>query len=99
MDSAILLSVLNLLKEGVSVIFVLLLLEHFTPDLSGVFELTTSLESTVPGSMSTISVSQKLDVSIKGSTVNKKVFPFLSVLLKLKYNIQEGYFSSNVCFF
>ena len=38
--------------------------------------------------MLTISVPQKLDMSIKGSTENQKVFPFLSVLLnyyKLKY--------------
>ena len=55
MDSVILLSVLpfsdglTLLKEVVvSVIFVLLVLEHFTPDLSGVFKLTTGLESIVP---------------------------------------------------
>ena len=60
MDSVTLQSVLpfsddlNLLKEDdVSAIFVL---EHFTPDLSGVFKLTTSLESTVPERMSTISV-------------------------------------------
>ena len=60
MDSVTLQSVLpfsddlNLLKEDhVSVIFVL---ERFTPDLSGVVKLTTSLESTVPERMSTISV-------------------------------------------
>ena len=54
-DSVTLLSVLpfsgglNLLKEvGVSVIFVLVLLEHFTPDLSVVFKLTTRLKSTIP---------------------------------------------------
>ena len=35
--------------------------------------------------MSTISVSQKLDMSIKGSTVYQKVFPYLSVLLELQY--------------
>ena len=74
MDSVILLS-----KEvGVSVIFGLFLLERFS--LSGVFKLTTSLESTVPERMSTIFVSQKLNMSIKGSTVNKKVFSFVSVL-------------------
>ena len=60
MDSVTLQSVLpfsddlNLLKEDdVSAISVL---ERFTPDLSGVFKLTTSLESTVPERMSTISV-------------------------------------------
>ena len=60
MDSVTLQSVLpfsdnlNLLKEDdVSAMFVL---ERFTPDLSGVFKLTTSLESTVPERMSTISV-------------------------------------------
>ena len=74
MDSVILLS-----KEvGVSVIFGLFLLERFS--LSGVFKLTTSLESTVPERMSTIFVSQKLNMSIKGSTVNKIVFSFVSVL-------------------
>ena len=58
MDYAILLSVLlfsvalNLFKQvGVSVIFALFVLERFTPDLSGVFKLTTSLESTVPEKM------------------------------------------------
>ena len=63
MDCDILLSVLpfsdglNLLKEvGVSVIFVLLALEHFTRDLSGFFQLTTGLESAVPERMSTIPV-------------------------------------------
>ena len=45
--------------------------------------------------MSTIYVSQKLDMSTKGSTVNQKVFPFLSVLLKLEYNIQEPYISDS----
>ena len=90
MDSVILLSVLsfsdclNLLKEiGLSLIFVLFVFGRFTPVLSKVFKLTTSLKSTVPKTMSTISMSQKLDMSIKGSTVNQKVFPFLSVLLKL----------------
>ena len=39
---------LNLLKQvGVSVVFVIFVLERFTPDLSGGFKLTTSLESTV----------------------------------------------------
>ena len=48
---------LNLLKQVVvSVIFVLFVLECFTSDLSGVFKLTTSLESSVPERMSTISV-------------------------------------------
>ena len=58
MDSVIFLSVLsfsdglNLLKEaGFSLIFVLFVLEHFTPDLSGGFKLTSSLESTVPERM------------------------------------------------
>ena len=62
MDSVTLLSVLpfsdglNLLKEsGLSVIFVLFVFKHFTPVLSGVFKLTTSLESTVPERMSKIS--------------------------------------------
>ena len=44
--------------------------------------------------MSTISVSQNLDISIKGSTVNQKNFPFLSVLLKREYDTQERYFSN-----
>ena len=36
--------------------------------------------------MSTIYVTQKLlDMPIKGSTVNQKVFPSLSILLKLVY--------------
>ena len=76
MDSVILLSVLpfsgilNLLKEvGVSVIFVLFVSERFTPDLSEVFKLTTSLESTVPERMSAISVLERLNVSIKGRAV------------------------------
>ena len=51
---------LNLLKEvGVSVIFVLFVLDRFTPDLSRVFKLTKLLESTVPERMSTISLSRK----------------------------------------
>ena len=41
--------------------------------------------------MSIISVSQKLDISIKVSTVNQEVFPFLSVLLKLEYNTEDPY--------
>ena len=41
-----------------------------------VFKLTTSLKSAVPERMSAISMLQKLDMSIKGSTVNQKVFPF-----------------------
>ena len=45
--------------------------------------------------MSTISMLQKLDMSVRGSTVNQKVFPFLSVLLKLEYNTQEWYFSDS----
>ena len=54
-DSVVLLSVLpfsdglSLLKEiGVSVTFILIVLERFTLDLSVVFELITKLESTVP---------------------------------------------------
>ena len=100
MDYVILLSVLpfsdglNLLKEiGVSVILVLFVFERFTPVLSVVFKLSTNLESTVPERMSIISMLSKLDMSIKESTVNRKVFPFLSVLLKLEYNTQERYFS------
>ena len=42
-------------------------------------------ESAVPERMSTISASRKLG---KGSTVNQKAFPFLSVLLKREYNTQ-----------
>ena len=85
---------LILLKEvGFSVIFVL---EHFTPpDLSGGLKLDTSLESTVSESMPAVSVSQKLDRSIKGSTVNQKVFPFLYVLLKFAYNTKDHYFSDS----
>ena len=45
--------------------------------------------------MSTISVSRKLEVSIKENTANQKTFPFLSVLLKREYNTQERYFSSS----
>ena len=94
MDSVILVSVLNLLKEvGVSVIFLLFVLERLTPDLPGVFWLATNFESTVPESMSTISASQKLGMSTKGSTVNLKIFPFLPVPLKREYRAQERYFS------
>ena len=79
MDSVILFS-----KEvGLSVIFGLFVLECFSPYISGVFKLTTSSESTVPERMSTIFMSQKLYISIKGSTGNKKVFSFLSVLFVL----------------
>ena len=46
--------------------------------------------------MSTVPVSQQLDMSIKGSTVNQKAFPFLSVFLKFEYNTQERYFSDSV---
>ena len=46
--------------------------------------------------MLTISVSQKLDMSIKESTVNQKVFLFLSVLLKLEYNTHGRYFSNSI---
>ena len=42
--------------------------------------------------MSTISVSQKINMPIKGSTVNQKVFPFSSVLLKLEFNTQDAHF-------
>ena len=45
--------------------------------------------------MSTISVPQKLGISIKGSKVNQKVFPFLSAPLKFEYNTQERYFSNS----
>ena len=51
MDSVILLSVLPFSdgeQVGVSVIFVLFVLESFTPNLSGIFKLTTNLESIVP---------------------------------------------------
>ena len=82
-----------------SIIYELLFLVAIYSTENGNFELTTSLESTVPESISTISVSQKLDMSIKRSAVNKKNFPFLSVLLKLKYNTQERYFLNNMCFF
>ena len=84
MDSIILLSVLafsdglNLLKEfDVSVAFLLLVLECFNPDLLGILKLTRGLESTVSERMSTISVLRKLDMFIKGSTVNQNLFPFL----------------------
>ena len=67
MDSIILLLVLpffdglNLLKEvGVSVIFVLDVLERFTPDLSGFFKLTTRLEPTVLERMLTVSIFSSL---------------------------------------
>ena len=39
------------------------------------------MESTVLERLSTVPVLQKLDMSIKGSTVNQKVFAFLLVLL------------------
>ena len=107
MDSVILPLVLPpsdnliLLKEvGVSVILLLFVLKCFTPHLSGVFKLTTSLESRVAERMSTISVSQKLNMSIKGSTVSRNVFPFLSLLLQLEYNKQEaGALLLRQCFF
>ena len=67
---------MNLLKYiGLSVIF--FVLERFARVLSGVFRLTISLESTIPERMSTVSMSQKLDMSFKGNKVNQKVFPFL----------------------
>ena len=34
----------------------------------------------------------EINMSIKGSTVNQKVFPFSSVLLKLKCNTQDAHF-------
>ena len=43
-------------------------------------------------------MSQKLDMSIKGSTVNQNVFAFLFVFLKLEYNTLERYFSGSVFF-
>ena len=87
---------LNLSKEaGVSVIFLLFLLGHYTPNISGVFKLTKRLESPVPERMLAISLSQKLDIFNKGSAVNQKGFPFSSVLLKLEYNTDEWYFSSS----
>ena len=102
MDSVILLSVLsfsdglNLLKQvGISLIFVLFVLDCFTPDISGVFKLTAGLESTVPERMSAISVSRKLDMSVEENAVNQKVFLSSSVLLKLEYNTQECYFSGS----
>ena len=73
-------------------------INSFIPVLSGIFILTASLESTVPERMSTISMSQKLDMSIKGSTVNQNVFAFLFVFLKLEYNTLERYFSGSVFF-
>ena len=97
-DSDILLSVLSfsnglslLKKVSLPIIFVLFVLEYFITDLSGVAELGTRLQSTVPERMSTISVSQKLYMFIKGSIINQKVFPFLSVLLKLEYKPKECY--------
>ena len=48
-------------------------LKHLIIDLSGAFELGTRLQSTVPERMSTISVSWKLHMPIKRSTVNQKV--------------------------
>ena len=48
--------------------------------------------------MSTILVSQKLNMSIKGITLNQKAFPFLSVLLKLECNTQDPYFSDSAFF-
>ena len=48
--------------------------------------------------MSTISVSQKLDMSIKGNTINQKVFPFLSVLLNLEYKTPTSVSSPTVLF-
>ena len=67
---------LYLWKEVDVSVILLFVLEHFTPDLSRAFKLITSLNSTVLERMSTISVSQKLDMSIKESIVNQKVFLF-----------------------
>ena len=70
----------------------LFVLERSTRVVSEVFKLTTNFESTVPERMSTVSVSRKLDMSIKGSTVNQKVFSVSSVVLKFEYNSDERYF-------
>ena len=66
-------------------------MEHFTADISVVFKLNTNLESAVLEKMSTISMSHKLETSIKGSKVNQKAFPFLSVLLKLELTTNSAF--------
>ena len=87
---------LNLLKQdGTSVAFALFILGRFTSDLPGIVKLTATLEWEVAERMLTISVSKKLDMSIKESTVNQKGF-FLNVHLKIEYNTQEHYFSESV---
>ena len=68
----------------------LFVLERSTRVVSEVFKLTTNFESTVPERMST--VSRKLNMSIKGSTVNQNVFSVSSVVLKFEYNSDERYF-------
>ena len=62
--------------------FVLFVLECFTPDLSGVLNLTERLELAIPQRMLTIYLSRKLDMSIKRSAVSQKGFPFLIRTLK-----------------
>ena len=58
-------------------------------------KLTPSLESTIPDRISTISVSRKLDISIKENAANQNIFPFLSIFLKFEYNTQERYVSGS----
>ena len=60
-----------------SIIYELLFLVAIYSTENGNFELTTSLESTVPESISTISVSQKLDMSIKRSAKQKNFSFFI----------------------
>ena len=48
------------------------MLELLTPDLSGGFKLTTSLQSSVPERMSTNSMSWKLGMSIKGKKLDSR---------------------------
>ena len=76
--------------------FLLFVLDRFTPDPLKIFKVATRLKSTVPEKKSTVSASGKLDMSIKGSTAKQEVFSFLSILLKLKYNTQERCFPCNV---
>ena len=52
-------------------------LNQFTPDVSGVFKLTERLESTVLQRMLTISLSWKLDLSIKEKIQSKKFSFFI----------------------
>ena len=82
--------------KKVSVIFLLFVLDRFTPDPLKIFKVATRLKSTVPERISTISASGQLDMSMKGCTVKQEVFSFLSVLLKLEYNIQERCFPCDV---